>query len=80
MDFKQNCRLKSFLDGVHVESNWNLWGRVKYRHSLLFVRGVVGACCCLRWWALIAVCERGHLLPFVKGSTCRCLEVFTVPL
>ena len=78
MDFKQICRLKSFLesrwspDGF-VESNRNLWGRVKYRHSLLFVRGVVGACCCLRWWALIAVCERGHLLPFVKGGACRCL-------
>ena len=31
MDFVQNCRLKSFPDGVHVESIWNLWGRVKYR-------------------------------------------------
>ena len=30
MDFVQNCRLKSFPDGVHVESTWNLWGRVKY--------------------------------------------------
>ena len=34
--------------------------------SSSFVRGVVGACRCLRWWALIAVCERGHSLPFVK--------------
>ena len=43
MDFKQNYRLKSFLDGVqmesrwiygvHVESIWNLWGSVKYRKS-----------------------------------------------
>ena len=40
MDFKQNCSLRSFqdgvqmesrwIDGVHVESMWNLWGRVKY--------------------------------------------------
>ena len=40
MDFKPNYGLKSFLDGVqmesrwiygvHVESIWNLWGSVKY--------------------------------------------------
>ena len=44
MDFKQNYRLKSFLDGVqmesrwiygvHVESIWNLWGSVKYRPAM----------------------------------------------
>src|ERR1700687_5743661 len=40
MDFQQKCRVKSFLDGVHLESRWiygvhlesiwNPWGRVKY--------------------------------------------------
>jgi hypothetical protein len=40
MDFVQNCRLRSFSDGLHldstwthgvqVESIWNLWGRVNY--------------------------------------------------
>jgi len=40
MDFIQNCRLRSFPDGLqmdsswiyglHLESIWNLWGRVKY--------------------------------------------------
>ena len=34
MDFKPNYGLKSFLDGVQMESRvqiWNLWGSVKYR-------------------------------------------------
>ena len=38
MDFKQKYRLKSFLDGVHVESIWNLWGSVKYRRGVMTTR------------------------------------------
>jgi hypothetical protein len=40
MDFVQNCRLRSFSDGLHLDSTWvygvqvdsiwNLWGRVNY--------------------------------------------------
>ena len=37
MNFKHYCRLKPFPDGVHVDSIWNLWERVKYR-------SIVGLC------------------------------------
>jgi hypothetical protein len=30
MDFVQNCGLGSFSDGLHLDSIWNLWGRVNY--------------------------------------------------
>jgi type II secretory pathway component PulL len=52
MDFIQNCRLRSFPFGVHlesrwshgvqVESTWNLWVRVNYTLGLLFVLVIAG--------------------------------------
>jgi hypothetical protein len=57
MDFVQNCRLRSFSDGLHLDSTWtygvhldsiwNLWGRVNYTLTegldIVVVRNVCGA-------------------------------------